>query len=406
MMRVGSRRPLFTLIALLASITLFGAQQSQDYFPEQRNWETRSLEEMGMDSQLLDQAIQFAIEHENPAPKDLALNHELSSFGREPHGERIGPTTVRSPLNGLVVRNGYIVAEWGDTQKVDMTFSVTKTFLSTVVGIAWDRGLIRDVDDFARDYIPERELFEGPHNSKITWDHLLRQTSDWSGTLWDKPDWADRPEGEEPTDYPNRPMSEPGTRYKYNDVRVNLLALVALNVWRKPLPQVLREEVMEPIGATNTWRWHGYENSWVMIDGQHMQSVSGGGHWGGGMHINARDMARFGYLFLRKGNWNGRKIISEDWIKMARTPGTANPRYGFMNWFLNTPFERDDGTVTRSMPAAPETAVTFRGAGSNIIYIDWENDLVVVVRWIGRGYNEFIEKVLESIIVDGVTVPS
>jgi CubicO group peptidase (beta-lactamase class C family) len=143
-----------------------------------------------------------------------------------------------------------------------------------------------------------------------------------------------------------------------------------------------------------------------MIDGQHMQSVSGGGHWGGGMHINARDMARFGYLFLRKGNWNGRKIISEDWIKMARTPGTANPRYGFMNWFLNTPFERDDGTVTRSMPAAPETAVTFRGAGSNIIYIDWENDLVVVVRWIGRGYNEFIEKVLESIIVDGVTVPS
>jgi hypothetical protein len=58
------------------------------------------------------------------------------------------------------------------------------------------------------------------------------------------------------------------------------------------------------------------------------------------------------------------------------------------------------------MPAAPETAVTFRGAGSNIIYIDWENDLVVVVRWIGRGYNEFIEKVLESIIVDGVTVPS
>jgi CubicO group peptidase (beta-lactamase class C family) len=296
-----------------------------------------------------------------------------------------------------VVRKGYIVAEWGDTTKVDMTFSVTKTFLSTVVGLAWDRGMIVDVNDFAKDYMPTRELFEGPHNSKITWDHLLRQTSDWQGTLWDKPDWADRPEGEKRTDFPNRPMNEPGTRYKYNDVRVNLLALVALHVWRRPLPQVLREYVMDPIGATNTWRWHGYENSWVIIDGQKMQSVSGGGHWGGGMFINARDQARFGYLFLRNGKWNDQRIISEDWIKMARTPGTANPRYGYMNWFLNGLAKDREGKMTKAIPAAPETAVTFRGAGRNVIYIDWENDLVVVVRWIGSGYNEFIEKVLASV---------
>ncbi len=112
------------------------------------------------------------------------------------------------------------------------------------------------------------------------------------------------------------------------------------------------------------------------------------------MHINARDMARFGYLFLRYGKWEDTQIISRQWIDMARTPGSANPRYGYMNWFLNGAVARDDGQVTQSIPAAPETAVTFRGAGSNVIYIDWENDLVVVVRWIGSGSSEFFEKVL------------
>ncbi|MFQ5790666.1 MAG: serine hydrolase domain-containing protein [Acidobacteriota bacterium] len=367
------------------------------YFPARRDWQKRAPEETGMDSALLDEAVVFAMENENPAPKDLALNHELSPFAGEPFSTRIGPTTVRAALNGLVVRHGYIVAEWGETRKVDMTFSVTKTFLSTVVGLAWDQGLIRDVHDWARDYMPSTELFEGPHNSKITWDHLLRQTSDWQGTLWGKPDWADRPEGETRTDYPNRPLHEPGTRYKYNDVRVNLLALVALHVWRKPLPQVLRERVMDLIGATNTWRWHGYENSWVTIDGQRMQSVSGGGHWGGGMFINARDMARFGYLFLRNGRWKDRQIISEEWIQMARTAGSANPAYGYMNWFLNYPYLDDDGKERKPIPGAPDTSVTFRGAGRNIIYIDWDHDLVVVVRWIGNGLNGFIEKVLAAI---------
>ena len=124
-----------------------------------------------------------------------------------------------------------------------------------------------------------------------------------------------------PEDWPNRKLWEPGTHFKYNDVRVNVMALAALQVWRRPLPEVLRQEVMEPIGASSTWRWYGYENSWVEVDGQKMQSVSGGGHWGGGMFINSYDMARFGYLFLRNGKWKDRTIVSEKWIEMARTPG-------------------------------------------------------------------------------------
>ena len=231
---------------------------------------------------------------------------------------------ARGPASGLIVRNGYIVAEWGEPARVDMSNSVTKTFLTTVVGLAWQRGLIRDLNDRARDYMPPGvDLFETEHNQKITWDHLLRQTSDWQGTLWGKPDWADRPEGKNSAEWAKRPLREPGTHFKYNDVRVNVLSLAALQVIRKPLPQVLREELMEPIGASSTWRWYGYENSWVDIDGQKVQSVSGGGHWGGGMFINAYDMARFGYLFLRNGKWKDRAIVSEKWIEMARKPGSG-----------------------------------------------------------------------------------
>jgi CubicO group peptidase (beta-lactamase class C family) len=354
--------------------------------------------------------VDFPIASENPAPPDLETAHPLT-WNTEPFDEPIGPLKARGPQTGIIVKNGYIVAEWGDTKRMDMTFSVTKSFLSSTVGLAFDRGLFGSVNDLVRDYMPPLVLppgdgepgaeadgfgapnpvylFDSPHNRKITWDHLLRQTSDWEGTLWGKPDWADRPGGDVASNR-FRDRNEPGTVYKYNDVRVNLLALAALQVWRRPLPQVLRENLMDPIGASNTWRWHGYTNSWVNVDGQRVQSVSGGGHWGGGMYISAEDQARFGYLTLREGRWGDRQILSQEWLEMAEVPGEANPGYGFMNWFLNT--------GRRSIPAAPESAFSHRGAGTNLVYVDRENDLVVVARWIqGGAVPEFIEKVLAAV---------
>lgn len=361
------------------------------YFPERNNWQHNTPEAEGMDSARLNQAVQAAIASENPLPKDM-FQYLATTFGaHEPLSTPIGPIKDRGPANGVITRHGYIVAEWGDPKRIDMTFSVSKTFLTTVVGLAWQRGFIRDVNDFARDYMPAGvDLFDAPHNRNIRWEHLLRQTSDWQGTLWGKPDWVDRPEGP-PSEWPNRKLYEPGTHYKYNDVRVNLLALAALQVWRKPLPQVLREEIMDPIGASETWRWYGYDNSWVEIDGQRMQSVSAGGHWGGGMQINAYDMARFGYLFLRNGKWNGRSLVSGEWIRMARTPGPANQVYGFANWYLNTD--------RKPLPNAPASAVWFEGNGNNIIYIDQENDIVAVTRWIAPGpaLNDVVGKMLASI---------
>jgi len=222
----------------------------------------------------------------------------------------------------------------------------------------------------------------------------LNQTSDWSGTLWDRPDWGDRPPRDATWDeLKRRKLNEPGTHFKYNDVRVNLLAYSLLQVWQIPLPVILREKIMDPIGASPTWRWHGYENSWVLVDGLKMQSVSGGGHWGGGMFICTRDQARFGLLFLHNGKWNGRQLISKDWIKMMREPTPANPSYGYM-WWLNT--------GQQSSSSAPESVFYAVGFGGNYIVVDQENDLVIVVRWAGSSQtmDGIIQRVLAALHSD------
>ncbi len=241
-------------VLLLVLLSLWSARAA-DYFPPRGTWEHRRPEAAGFDSAKLQQTIAFSVANENPAGRDIAEELKNTFGAREPNFKLLGPTQMRAALSGIVIHHGYVAAEWGDVNRADMTHSVTKTFLTTVVGLAWQRGLIRDLADHPGDYLPTKDreqLFSGEHNAKITWEHLLRQTSDWSGTLWGVPDWADRPVGATPADYPNRALHEPGAFFKYNDVRVNLMALCALHVWRRPLPQVLREEIMDPIGASST----------------------------------------------------------------------------------------------------------------------------------------------------------
>jgi len=377
----------FACIIHLAFATAV-AQNSNSYYPSRFQWQQKSPSEVGMDAAGVQAAVEYAKAHESSNPKEL--NIHLNTRTNEPYNNIIGPVKERGPMTGMIIKDGYLVAEWGKPHRVDMTFSVTKSFLSTVVGVAWDSGMINSINDKVHKYMPV-EYFNTEHNSKITWKHLLRQTSDWEGTLFGKPDWADRPEQEITKEVINRERHEPGSKWKYNDVRVNVLALAALNVWRQPLPAVLRKHVMDPIGASNTWRWYGYENSWVNIDGTKMQSVSGGGHWGGGMWLSAYDQAKFGYLFLRNGNWDGEEIISKDWIEKARTPTEAKPDYGYMNFFLNYDQQR--------LPSAPQDAYVFLGSGINMVYIDQENDLVIVGRWISDydAMDGFVKRVIGAI---------
>ena len=369
---------------LLLTINTLCAQEY--YFPEyQAEWKTASANSGAFTEASLQAAVDFAMEHEYTGSRDLR-QAILKGFEWEPYHHIAGPTKKRGGPAGMILKNGYLVTSWGDTQRVDMTFSVTKSFLSTTAGLAVDAGIITDVNDLVGDYIWDG-TFDGDHNSQVTWKHLLEQNSDWSGELWDGKDWADRPPREGGIDtWKNRELRTPGTFFEYNDVRVNVLAYALTHTWRKPLPQVLKEQLMDPIGASTSWRWFGYDDAWSTIDGLQMQSVTGGGHSGGGMFISAEDMARFGLLFLNNGVWDGKRLLSEAWVKAVQQPSTPNPNYGYM-WWLNQ-------QGARHWKNLPEHLYYAAGFGGNFIVIDQENELVIVLRWLEPSQIEaFLELV-------------
>jgi CubicO group peptidase (beta-lactamase class C family) len=327
-------------------------------------------------------AASHAAEHEIGWSRDLASEIPRQFNEEPPANEVLGPVRPRGGPNGLILRGGQIVAEWGNTLQIDQTFSVAKSYLSILAGLALDRGLIGDVrDPVAR--TPGIDLgddggFEGPHNAKITWHHLLQQTSEWEGMLWDKPDLIDRNRvaggvgSRGAKKGTHRDLQQPGGFWEYNDVRVNRLALALLRVWRRPLPEVFRELVTDPIGASPDWEWRGYRNSTVMIDGRPVESVAGGSHWGGGVFIHARDQARIGLLMQRGGVWGDTRILSADWIARCRVPCELNQTYGYL-WWLNT--------LQARYPSAPASSYYAVGAGGNLTWVDPEHDLVAVLRW-------------------------
>jgi hypothetical protein len=376
--------------------------QPKKYFPPRGSWQKRTAVASGFDTAKLNSAIRFAITNESKSPRNMELSQKLS-FGKEPFGEPIGPFADRGDQTGLIIHHGYIIAEWGEPSRVDMTHSVTKSFLSTVVGLALEKGKIKgtanrvessawavQLHDSSVSAKPEFFYpFRGEHNETITWEDMLRQTSDWEGTLWGKPDWADRPDRDS-TKWRNRKRNKPGSSWEYNDVRVNALALAATIAWRRHLPDVLKQYIMDPIGASNTWKWNGYRNSWIKLDGRPVQVVSGGGHWGGGMFINAYDMARFGLLTMHQGNWNGKQLISPKWIAESLKPTEVRPTYGFMNFYLNTD--------KKYLANAPASAYAHVGNGTNIIYVDPEHDLVIVLRWIeNNAVDGVVKRVTEAL---------
>jgi CubicO group peptidase (beta-lactamase class C family) len=366
------------------------------HVPPPLQWTSRPPAELGLDAEALAAAVAYHREHESAWRRDfLTESGRYIGVADEPASSTpLGPVLPRGGPNGLVIRGGHVAAEWGETDRVDMTFSVAKSYLAVLAGLAVARGLIRDLDDRVSDARID-ESFQTEQNRAITWRHLLQQTSEWQGTLWDKPDSIDhnRDVGKRELNQASkgqpRPMRPPGALWEYNDVRVNVLSLALLRLFRRPLADVLRESIMEPIGASATWRWMPYDNAHVDIDGVRMPSVPGGSHWGGGLWMSSRDHARFGLLVHRAGRWGDRQLFPSEWLDELRTPCPLNPQYGLL-WWLNT----DRG----HLPSAPASSYAARGAGSNVIWIDPEHDLVVVARWIDKeSVNGFVELVLAAV---------
>lgn len=354
--------------------------------PEPADWPRLDPREAGLDPNAVAAAARHAAAHESKWSRDLARMVATDFAEAPPWNETLGPVRPRGGPNGLILHRGRLVAEWGDTGQVDLTFSVAKSYLSILAALALDRGLIGGLDEPVGRTVDDGG-FGPPHNDAITWRHLLQQTSEWEGTLWDKPDQIDRYRtvGGRPAEGKKgdpRPLRAPGEYWEYNDVRINRLSLALLRVWRRPLPEVFDELVMQPIGASRDWEWVGYRNSWVEIDGRRMQSVSGGSHWGGGVFIHARDQARVGLMIAQGGVWNGHRIVSEARVAEMRVPCPLYRNYGLL-WWLNT----DRGLY----PNASAASFYARGAGGNITWIDPDNEIVAVMRWIdGPAADEFM----------------
>jgi CubicO group peptidase (beta-lactamase class C family) len=370
---------------------------SQSYVPPAHGtaeWASIAPVEAGFDAAGLAAAVTFAAAHETPWRRDIQAQLEAGNFEPPPDNDVIGRTAPRGAPNGLILRHGRIVASWGDTRRVDMTFSVAKSYLSILAGIAVADGLIADIDAPVGETVRDGG-FDGLHNGAITWRHLLTLTSEWEGTLFGKPDSIDRNRslsgGDSGGAKGSRVLQAPGTFWEYNDVRVNRLSLALLRRFDRALPEIFAARVMRPIGASEDWRWEGYRTSFVEAGGRQVQSVSGGGHWGGGVFIHAEDQARIGLLMLRRGDWAGTRLLDPAWIAQATNPCALNHEYGFL-WWLNTRRTR--------WPSAPESSFCAVGAGGNLTWIDPEHELVAVLRWTDpAAMDGFMARVMAAIRV-------
>ncbi|KFC76163.1 serine hydrolase [Massilia sp. LC238] len=385
MIRVSRRGVLVLgLAALLPALAGCAAtatnSASASYFPPAGEWSRKSPAELGIDAKALAAAVQFAQSRETTRAVDFS--DQDATFGT-----RLGSMpTERARTNGLVIYKGYVVAEFGDTQFVDPTYSVAKSMLATVAGVAVRDGRI------ALDEPVGKRVTDGGYalgrNAQVTWKQHLQQESEWEGSLWGKnADFVGKDAFGAGERKP-RALQAPGSFYEYNDVRINRFALSLLRVFDQSVPQVFKQGVMDPIGASNSWKWVPYHNSYVELNGKQVASVSGGTRWGGGMWINSWDMARFGYLWLRGGEWQGKQVLPASYVKEALTPSAHGPDYGYL-WWLNT--------KGKNLPGLPANAYAALGAGSNTIVVSPDHDLVIVWRWHAGNPADFASKVIASL---------
>ena len=220
-------------------------------FPVRGAWPKAEPSAVGLDKAKLADAIAFAVASQNRNTRDLAVAIPSGFRNEAPYNALIGPTAPRAESNGIIIRHGKVAAEWGDTARADMTFSVTKTFLSTVVGLAFDRGKIKSVTDRVAGYMPKGSTSSphlttrrAPGSTCCGGDERL--VRDAMGQTR----WADRPpRGQTPDQWEKREMHG---RARSSEVatRGSTCSRSALYVLEQPLPEVLKTAIMDPIGAS------------------------------------------------------------------------------------------------------------------------------------------------------------
>ncbi len=349
-------------------------------------------------------AIDFAVAHEVAWPRDPAADPARWGVHHDdppPYNRLRGPVHARGPVSGVIWQHGRELAAWGEPDRADLTFSVAKTYLAMLTGVAQAMGLLPDAHEPVVERVPGIG-FESAHNRGITWAMLLQQTSEWEGNCFGLPDTVDRNrtvgfDPRPPTGRKGdaRPLQAPGSYWEYNDVRINQLSLALLHLFGAPLPEVFADRVMRQIGASDGWQWRGYDDAWVDLPAapgrpaRRVQSVPGGTHWGGGVSISARDQARLGQLLLDGGRCGAAQIIPAAWVASLFEPCAMAPFYGGLLW-LNR-----DG---RSFPGASTRSAFMLGAGGHLTWIEPAHDAVVVARWLDPDFTAgFTERVAAAL---------
>jgi CubicO group peptidase (beta-lactamase class C family) len=155
------------------------------------------------------------------------------------------------------------------------------------------------------------------------------------------------------------------------------------------LPDLFEEAVLRPLGGGRDFRWAGYDDAWVDINGLRVQSVPGGTHWGGGVSISARDQARVAQLLLDEGMHEGQALVPREWVRRMQQPCAIAPFYGWLTW-LNR-----GGAMFAD--ASPESWFMV-GAGGHYVWMDPAHQAVVVVRWLDPAHSPgFVTRVARAL---------
>lgn len=275
------------------------------YWPTE-NWEFKTPESQGMDSSTLDE-ISELIEYNNIIVDGI-----------------------------VIVRNGYVVYRESPSgfalNQRHMIQSCTKSFSSTLIGIALDMGLISSLDSSMLSFFPDRDIANvDERKERITLRHLLTMSPGW--------DWH---EHDFPYTHPNntlgqmwgavdpiqyildRPMSrEPGVLHAYNSGTSMLLGAIIEEVSGIDAKTFAAQYLFQPLGIEDI--------QWIKLKDAY--------HTDGGLYMKVDDMARFGYLFLNNGTWDGQQIVSSDWVfeasKKHYQVSTSNIGYGFQWWTID-----------------------------------------------------------------------
>jgi CubicO group peptidase (beta-lactamase class C family) len=297
----------------------------------------------------------------------------------------------------VIVRNGKIIYEGDHVSKKHNIYSCSKVFTSTVLGLLIDENRVK-LDDLAAKFEPSLSEFY----PEVTLRHFATMTSGYSAAGRSR--WADENADWSLTPYtPEKPHFAPGTHFEYWDEAQMMYGKVLTNILGKSMKEYLTEKITDPIGM-GEWRWDTEQKTNGI-------TINNGCT---GVNVNARQLARFGQLYLNKGKWNGKQLLSEEWCKMATTnqvpanipvyPGDrasaeGSGSYGF-NWWVNSA----DG-LSR-MPEAPLNVAYMSGKNHNICCLIPEWNMVIVRMGDDQNppegkhvvWNEFLKRIGKSLV--------